>query len=81
MHLNSSNHAAFLPDALIVNKMNLFPYEKQPAMRSTTWRDNNQQDMCFSDDYFDEKLRGKLKRMKQILLERGKWKDGLKADC
>ena len=78
---NSSNHAAFLSDALLANKMNLFPGGKQPAMRSTTWGDNNQQDMCFPDDYFDEKLRGKPKGIKQVLFERGKWRDGLRADC
>uniref|UniRef100_U9TTT3 Uncharacterized protein n=1 Tax=Rhizophagus irregularis (strain DAOM 181602 / DAOM 197198 / MUCL 43194) TaxID=747089 RepID=U9TTT3_RHIID len=78
---NSSNHAAFLPDALVASKMNHFPGGKQLVMRSTTWGDNNQQDMCFSNDYFDEKLREKPKGMKQILLERGKWKEGLRADC
>ncbi len=78
---NSSNHAAFLPDALIASKMNLFPGGKQPAMRSTTWGENNHQDMCFPNDYFNEKLREKPKGMKQVLLERGKWKDSLKADC
>ena len=69
---NSSNHAAFLSDALLANKMNLFSGEKQPAMRSTTWGDNNQQDMCFPDDYFDEKLCGKPKGIKQVLFKRGK---------
>ena len=58
---NNSNHAAFLSYALLANKMNLFSGEKQPAMQSTTWEDNNQQDMCFPDDYFDEKLRKKPK--------------------
>ena len=37
--------------------------------------------MCFPNDYFDEKLHRKPKGMKQVLLERGKWKDDLKADC
>ncbi|GBB86520.1 hypothetical protein RclHR1_12950001 [Rhizophagus clarus] len=78
---NSSNHAVFLPDALIASKKNLFPGGKQLAMRSTTWGDNNQQDMCFPNDYFNEELRRKPKGMKQVLLERGKWKNGLRADC
>ncbi|CAG8741316.1 8503_t:CDS:2, partial [Rhizophagus irregularis] len=30
---NSSNHAAFKPDALVANKMNLKPGGKQPKMR------------------------------------------------
>ena len=38
---NSSNHAAFLPDALVANKMNLFLGGKQPTMRNTTWGENN----------------------------------------
>uniref|UniRef100_U9U851 Uncharacterized protein n=1 Tax=Rhizophagus irregularis (strain DAOM 181602 / DAOM 197198 / MUCL 43194) TaxID=747089 RepID=U9U851_RHIID len=54
---------------------------KQLVMQSTTWGDNNQQDMCFLNDYFDEKLCRKPKGMKQILLERGKWKEGLRANC
>ena len=37
--------------------------------------------MCFPDDYFDEKLRGKPKGIKQVLFERGKWRDSLRADC
>ncbi|PKC04462.1 hypothetical protein RhiirA5_379360 [Rhizophagus irregularis] len=69
------------PDALVASKMNHFPGGKQLVMQSTTWGDNNQQDMCFLNDYFDEKLRGKPKGMKQILLERGKWKEGLRANC
>ncbi|EXX66663.1 hypothetical protein RirG_121640 [Rhizophagus irregularis DAOM 197198w] len=61
--------------------MNHFPGGKQLVMQSTTWGDNNQQDMCFLNDYFDEKLCRKPKGMKQILLERGKWKEGLRANC
>jgi hypothetical protein len=33
---NSSNHAAFLPNALVVSKMNIFLGGKQLVMRSTT---------------------------------------------
>ncbi len=50
-------------------------------MQSTTWKDNNQQDMYFSDDYFDKKLHGNPKGMKQVLLKRRQWKDGLRANC
>jgi len=37
--------------------------------------------MCFPDDYFDKKLRRKPKGIKQVLFKRGKWRDGLRADC
>ena len=41
-------------------------------MRSTTWEENNQQEICFPDNYFNEKLCRKPKEIKQILIEREK---------
>lgn len=39
------------------------------------------QRMVFADDYPDEKLRGKPKGIKQVLIERGLWKDSLLKIC
>jgi hypothetical protein len=70
---NSSNHAAFRKDALVASQMNLNPGGKQLIMRNTYFGPNNQlQSMVFPETHHDEKLRGKLKGIKQILLERGK---------
>ena len=41
-------------------------------MQNTTWGENNQQEMCFPDNYFNEKLCEKPKGMKQVLIEKGK---------
>ncbi|RGB42597.1 hypothetical protein C1646_750781 [Rhizophagus diaphanus] len=74
---NSSNHAAFSKDALVANRMNLNPGGKQPVMRNTYFGPNNQlQSMVFPTTHNDEKLRGKPKGIKQILMERGKWPPG-----
>ena len=37
--------------------------------------------MVFPGDYPVESLCGKPKGMKQILIERGKWHEGLLAEC
>ncbi|CAB4477291.1 unnamed protein product [Rhizophagus irregularis] len=80
---NSSNHAAFSKDALVANRMNLNPGGKQPVMRNTYFGPNNQlQSMVFPTTHNDEKLRGKPKGIKQILMEREKWPPGgLVLDC
>ena len=52
--------------------MNLSPDGGQPKMRNTTFGpDNKVQCMIFED--------GKPKGMKQVLIERGLWKNGLQA--
>ena len=80
---NSSNHAAFSKDALLASKMNLSPGGKQPIMHNTFFGPNNQlQSMVFLTTHSDEKLRGKPKGIKQVLIERGKWPlEGLILEC
>ncbi len=70
---NSNNYATFSKDALIANRMNLGPSEKQPIMWDTYFRPDNQlQSMVFSVTYSNKKLQGKPKGIKQVLIERGK---------
>ncbi|UZO29111.1 uncharacterized protein OCT59_022601 [Rhizophagus irregularis] len=71
---NSSNHAAFRHDALVASKMNLKPGGKQPKMRNTVFGLNNQYQSMVNEN-------GEPKGMKQVLIERGLWKNGLNADC
>ena len=71
---NSSNHAAFKSDALVASRMNLKPGGKQPKMRDTVFGLNNQHQSMVNEN-------GEPKGMKQILIERGLWKNGLNADC
>ena len=82
---NSTNHAAFADDALIVQRMNKGPGGKQSIMRPTTFIDANgrqrEQTMIFEEDYFDPDLRGKPKGIKKVLEERGLFKEGLNLDC
>ncbi|GBC50571.2 uncharacterized protein OCT59_001487 [Rhizophagus irregularis] len=80
---NSSNHAAFSKDALVASRMNLNPGGKQPVMRNTYFGPNNQlQSMVFPTTHYDEKLRGKPKGIKQVLMECGKWPPrGLVLEC
>jgi hypothetical protein len=60
--------------------MNVNPGGKQPRMRNTEF--NGQiQNMNFSDDYFDQTLRGKPKGMKQVLEERQLMRPGLIGHC
>jgi len=71
---NSSNYAAYRFDALVANRMNLKPGGKQPKMRDTVFGpDNHHQSMVNENN--------EPKGMKQVLIERGLWKDRLNADC
>ena len=73
---NASNHCAFAPDALVAAKMNLMPGGKQPLLRDGwDYSSNRPQSMVFSDDHPDVKLRGKAKGIRQVLLERGLWRE------
>ena len=71
---NSSNHAAFKSDALVASKMNLKPGGKQPKMKDTVFGSNNQRQSMVNEN-------GEPKGMKQVLIERGLWEEGLHADC
>ena len=74
---NASNHCAFTPDALVVAaKMNLMSGGKQPLLRNGwDYSSNRPQSMVFGDDHPDVKLRGKAKGIRQVLLERGLWRE------
>jgi hypothetical protein len=71
---NATNHAAYAPDALRAELMNLGPGGKQPVIRNgfnpLTQSPQNMQDM-----------NGIPKGMKQILQERGLWRAGLLTQC
>ena len=77
---NSSNHNCVAKDALVVSRMNLSPGGKQAVMRDTTVNGIHYT-MVFPDDYEDESLRGKPKGMKQVLTDRGLWRNGLQKTC
>ena len=73
---NASNHACFAEDTLLAKKMNLGVGGKQPCMR----KDYNSaiqqpQSMIFPENHPEVLLRGKPKSLKQILIERGLWRN------
>jgi hypothetical protein len=73
---NASNHCAFAADALVASKMNLLPGGKQPLLRDGF--DHNRgmpQRMIFDNDHPDYALRGKAKGIRQVLGERGLWRE------
>jgi len=77
---NSTNHGAMAKDALNINKMNVNPGGKQAVMRSTFFGSNHTfQSMVFSTNHptFPNQPKG----MKQILIERNLWYDGLVGHC
>jgi len=77
---NSTNHGAMAKDALNVSKMNVNPGGKQSLMRSTVYGTNQAfQSMVFSSDHpiYPNQAKG----MKQILIERGLYYEGLIGDC
>jgi hypothetical protein len=79
---NSTNHAAFRPDALVAERMNKGPGGKQPKMRKAFWGpQRTEQLMVWPNDYHDLKLRGQPKGLEQVLRERGLWKPGLLLKC
>lgn len=67
---NASNHACFAENALLAKKMNLGVGGKQSCMRdsynSATQRSWS---MTFLEDYLEVLLCGKLKGLKQVLIE------------
>ena len=77
---NSCNHCCFAHDALRVERMNLGSGGKQGLLKDTFFN-GQPQVMVFPPDHPDEELRGKPKGMKQVLLERGLWKENLIKTC
>ncbi|CAG8783399.1 16294_t:CDS:2, partial [Gigaspora margarita] len=57
---NSTTHMAMVPDALNVKKMNIYPSECQPKMRSTKWNGHDQK-MVYPLDHPKKKLRDQAK--------------------
>lgn len=77
---NSTNHGAMPEDGLNVTKMNVNPGGKQPKMHSTFFGANNTpQSMVFPSDH--SQYPNEAKGMRQILIERGLWKEGLMGEC
>lgn len=77
---NSTNHGAMAKDALYVMNMNVNPGGKQALMRSTSFGPNETfQSMVFSPNH--PTYPNKPKGMKQVLIERGLWYDGLVGHC
>ena len=80
---NSQGHSAYAADALIVSRMNFHPGGKQPKMRKTWFigadGQRKEQDMVFSADH--PEFPGQPKGMKQVLIERGLWRQGLTMSC
>jgi hypothetical protein len=71
---NSSNHSAFAPDALVAKRMNIGSGGNAPKMRDTFWGPNHEkQSMNFPD--------GQPKGIKQILCERGLWRQNMVGEC
>jgi hypothetical protein len=77
---NSSNHNCFADDALIVSKMNLGSGGQQAKLRDTIFKGERQL-MVFPDDHPEETLRGVPKGMRQVLIERNLWQEGLLKTC
>jgi hypothetical protein len=64
--------------------MNLGPGGKQAVMRTTSFQCNGEticQPMVFPMDHADPQLRGKQKGVKQALVERNLWRNGLTLRC
>jgi hypothetical protein len=79
---NSQGHSAYSEDALLTSRMNMKPGGKQAPLRDGWYMKNDEktlQPMSFPVDH--PEFPGKLKGMKQVLLERGLWKNGLVMQC
>jgi hypothetical protein len=77
---NSTNHGAMPTDGLNAATMNVNPGGKQPCMHSTYFGPENiPQSMIFPSNH--STYPNQPKGMRQVLIERGLWKDGLIGDC
>ncbi|KAF9497594.1 hypothetical protein BDN71DRAFT_1541197 [Pleurotus eryngii] len=79
---NSQGHSAYVADALLATQMNMRPGGKQARLKDGWFmRDGVKvaQKMIFPADHpnFPDQPKG----MKQVLLERGLWQDGLHMQC
>jgi len=79
---NSQGHAAYSVDALLISRMNLRPGGKQARLRDGWFQQNGKrvmQQMNFPANHpeFPDMPKG----MKQVLIERGLWKESLRMHC
>ena len=80
---NSQGHAAYAEDALLTSKMNLNPGGAVPKLRDGWFMQDGcriTQPMVFPADHPTSDA-GKPKGIKQVLLERGLWRQGLNLEC
>lgn len=77
---NSSNHGMFAPDSLVASKMNLNPGGRQPKIRDGFDHLRGcPQSMVFPDNH--PQFPGQPKGIRQVMMERGIWRQGLTLDC
>lgn len=79
---NSQGHSAYSADALLVSRMNLGPGGAKPCMRDGWYMRDGQkitQSMVFPQDHPTNP--GQPKGMKEVLRERGMWRNGLLLLC
>ena len=79
---NSQGHSAYAEDALLTSRMNFKPGGKQARLRNSWYISGGQkvvQEMIFPPDHPEHP--NQPKGMKEILKERGLWKDGLRMHC
>ena len=85
---NATSYTAFVPDALVANKMNKAPGGKAPLMHNTTFN-GRQQSMIIDYDLIvwdkeqkrEVNIRGKPKGIKLVLEERGLWTWDMPLKC
>lgn len=79
---NSQGHSAYAADALLTTRMNLRPGGKQARLRNGWYMQDGQrvmQTMIFPADH--PLYPNEPKGMKQVLVERGLWRDKLTMAC
>jgi hypothetical protein len=79
---NSQGNSAYPPDALRVLQMNLNPGGAKPKMQDGWFMHNRQrisQPMVFPQNHLKDP--GEPKGMKQVLTERGLWRNSLLLVC
>lgn len=79
---NSQGHSAYGEDALLTSRMNMRPGGKQAKLRDGWYIKDGQkiiQPMCFPGVHSE--FPGMQKGIKQVIVERGLWKNGLVMQC
>ena len=79
---NSQGHSAYSVDALLTSQMNLHPGGKQARLRNTWYFRHGQhikQEMNFPHNH--PEFPNMLKGIRQVLIERGLWSEGLRMSA